>query len=104
MRAADLLNRKFAAPRPNHTRVTDLPNVPAWSGFVDVASVRFTETVARVGIADVEDVTFDWVPLHNNERLYSFLGDLPPEEHEANYSAGEIGRRQRNGGMKPQTV
>jgi putative transposase len=43
------------------------------------------------GLADVEEVTFDWVTWYNNERLHSFLGDLPPEEFEANYCAGKTG-------------
>ena len=43
------------------------------------------------GLADVEEVTFDWVAWYNNERLHSFLGDLPPEEFEANYYAGKTG-------------
>lgn len=43
------------------------------------------------GLADVEEVTFDWVAWYNNERLHSFIGDLPPEEFEANYYAGKTG-------------
>lgn len=48
-------------------------------------------TGALKGLADVEEVTFDWVNWYNNERLHSFLGDVPPEEFEANYYAGKTG-------------
>ena len=49
----------------------------------------------RVGrlrtVADAEEITFDWVGWHNDERLRSHSGNIPPEEHERNYYA------QRNG-------
>ncbi len=48
-------------------------------------------TGALRGLADVEEVTFDWVNWYNNERLHSFLGDVPPEEFETNYYAGKTG-------------
>ena len=45
----------------------------------------------RVGplktIADVEEITFEWVSWYNNERLHGFLGYIPPEEYERNYCA-----------------
>lgn len=183
-RAADLLNRDFSSPRPNHAWVTDFTYVPTWSGFVYVAfaidlysraivgwdastikdtafvesclrmalwrrdhtnrpvlpglihhsdagsqytSIRFTDTVAMEGLvasigsvgdaydnaaaetvmglykneavqkgspfwsgplktlADVEELTFDWVDWYNNDRLHSALGNIPPEEYEAAY-------------------
>ena len=43
------------------------------------------------GPPDVEEVTFDWVSWYNNERLHSFLGNIPPEEYERNYYAQNIG-------------
>jgi putative transposase len=43
------------------------------------------------GLPDVEEVTFDWVSWYNNERLHSFLGNIPPEEYERNYYAQNIG-------------
>lgn len=49
----------------------------------------------RVGplttIANAEEITFDWVTWYNNDRLHSYLGNIPPEESERNYYA------QRNG-------
>lgn len=42
-------------------------------------------------IADVEEVTFDWVTWYNNERLHGYLGNLPPEEYERNYYDRDIG-------------
>ena len=42
-------------------------------------------------IADVEEITFDWVNWYNNERLHGYLGNIPPEEYEQNYYAGLIG-------------
>ncbi|MGM7679392.1 integrase core domain-containing protein [Microbacterium sp. A94] len=36
-------------------------------------------------LADVEELTFDWVDWYNNERLHSALGNIPPEEFEAAY-------------------
>jgi transposase InsO family protein len=38
-------------------------------------------------LEDVEEVTLPWVQLHNAERLHSYLGNIPPEEFEANYYA-----------------
>lgn len=49
----------------------------------------------RVGplrtIDDVEQLTLDWVHWYNNERLHSYLGDIPPAEYEANYYDQTIG-------------
>jgi putative transposase len=41
-------------------------------------------------IADVEETTFDWVTWYNNNRLHSYLGNIPPEEYERNYYARNI--------------
>ncbi len=38
-RAADLLNRDFTAPRPDHTWVMDFTYVRCWAGFVYVAFI-----------------------------------------------------------------
>lgn len=38
-------------------------------------------------LADVEELTFDWLDWYNNRRLHSTLGYLPPAEYEANYYA-----------------
>jgi transposase InsO family protein len=35
-------------------------------------------------IADVEEITLDWVDRYNNDRLHSLLGNVPPEEYERN--------------------
>ena len=34
------------------------------------------------GLPEVEESVFDWVSWYNNERLHSFLGNVPPEEYE----------------------
>lgn len=39
VRPADLVDRKFTAPRPNQLWVADITYVPTWSGFVYVAFV-----------------------------------------------------------------
>jgi putative transposase len=38
-------------------------------------------------IDDLELATLSWVHWHNNERLHSYLGDVPPVEFEAIYDA-----------------
>ena len=49
----------------------------------------------RVGplktIADVEEITFEWVTWYNNERLHGYLGNIPPEEYERTYYAQRHG-------------
>jgi len=42
-------------------------------------------------LADVEELTFDWVDWYNNRRLHSSLGNMPPEEYERNYYAETTG-------------
>ncbi len=42
-------------------------------------------------VAGVEEITFDWVNWFNNDRLHSYFGNIPPEEHEQNYYARLIG-------------
>ncbi|MFB7630584.1 integrase core domain-containing protein [Streptomyces sp. NPDC056149] len=32
---------------------------------------------------DVEIATLTWVDWHNNQRVHSSIGDVPPAEHEA---------------------
>ncbi|MPM48138.1 hypothetical protein SDC9_94861 [bioreactor metagenome] len=39
IRAGDLLNRDFTAPRPDHTGVTDFTYVRTWAGWVYVAFI-----------------------------------------------------------------
>jgi transposase InsO family protein len=43
------------------------------------------------GLADVEELTFEWLDWYNNRRLHSALGDVPPNEFETNYYAEPIG-------------
>ena len=38
-------------------------------------------------IDDLELATLNWFHWHNNERLHSYLADLPPAEFEAVYDA-----------------
>ena len=37
--------------------------------------------------ADVELATLGWVHWHNNRRLHTYLGEIPPTEFEAAYAA-----------------
>jgi len=53
------------------------------------------------GLPDVEEITFDWVNWYNNERLHSFLGNIPPEEYERNYYAQNIGAPTGDAANKP---
>jgi putative transposase len=55
-----------------------------------------TEVIRRLGpwhsvktVEDVELATLGWVYWHNNSRLHSYLGDLPPAEYEATYYAAQ---------------
>ncbi len=59
-RAADLLNRDFSAPHPNHSWVTDFTYVAAWSGFVYVAFAIDLYSRAIVGwqVSTVKDTAF----------------------------------------------
>jgi putative transposase len=43
------------------------------------------------GLPEVEEIVFDWVSWYNNDRLHSFLGNIPPEEYERNYHADRTG-------------
>jgi putative transposase len=38
-------------------------------------------------VDDVELATLAWVHWFNNQRLHSYLGDMPPSEFEAAYAA-----------------
>ena len=42
-------------------------------------------------IDDLELATLSWVHWHNNERLHSYLDDVPPAEFEAAYAAETSG-------------
>ena len=43
------------------------------------------------GLPEVEEILVDWVSWYNNERLRSYLGNVPPEEYEARYDADITG-------------
>lgn len=60
IRAKDLLNRMFTAPRPNHAWVTDFTYVPAWCGFVYVALAIDLYSRAIVGwsVSTIKDTRF----------------------------------------------
>lgn len=42
-------------------------------------------------IADVEEITFDWVGWYNIGRLHGNLGSIPSEEYEQHYYDRNIG-------------
>ena len=52
-------------------------------------------------LADVEEITFDWVTWYNNERLHSYLGNVTPEEYEASYYADLTGPSADDAANKP---
>lgn len=60
VRAGDLLDRCFSAPRPNNAWVTDFTYVATWSGFVYVAFAIDLYSRAIVGwsASTVKDVAF----------------------------------------------
>jgi putative transposase len=43
------------------------------------------------GVADVEEIVFNWVSWYSRGCLHRFFGNIPPEEHERNYYAQNIG-------------
>lgn len=60
VRAADLLKRRFNAPRPNHAWVTDFTYVAAWCGFVYVAFAidLFSRAIVGWSVSTRKDVPF----------------------------------------------
>ena len=52
-------------------------------------------------LPQVEEIVFDWVSWYNNERLHSFLGNVPPEEYERDYYARTIGPSNGEAANKP---
>jgi transposase InsO family protein len=60
VRAGDLLNRIFTAPRPNHAWVTDFTYVRTWCGFVYVAFVidLFSRAIVGWSASTTKDVAF----------------------------------------------
>ncbi len=38
-------------------------------------------------LPEAEEIVFDWVSWCNDNRLLSYLGNIPPEEYERNYYA-----------------
>ena len=60
LRAGDLLNRQFTAPRPNHTWVTDFTYVATWAGFVYVAFAidLFSRAIVGWQASTVKDTAF----------------------------------------------
>jgi len=60
VRAPDLLNRCFGAPRPNHAWVTDFTYVATWSGFAYVAFVidLYSRVIVGWSASTCKDVTF----------------------------------------------
>lgn len=53
------------------------------------------------GLPEVEEIVFDWVSWYNNDRLHSFLGNIPPEEYERAYYARTIGPSKGDAANKP---
>lgn len=53
------------------------------------------------GLPEVEGIVFDWVSWYKNERLHSFLGNVPPEEFERDYYARTISPSTGEAANKP---
>jgi putative transposase len=53
------------------------------------------------GLLEVENIVFDWVSWYNNDRLHSFLGNIPPEAYERAYYARTIGPSKGDAANKP---
>jgi len=60
VRAGDLLNRVFTAPRPNHAWVTDFTYVRTWCGFAYVAFAidLFSRAIVGWSASTTKDVAF----------------------------------------------
>ncbi len=65
VRAGDLLNRDFTAPRPDHTWVMDFTYVRTWAGFVYVAFILdvFSQRIVAWHIQTTKHVELVMIPL-----------------------------------------
>lgn len=65
IRAGDLLNRDFTAPRPDHTWVTDFTYVRAWTGWVYVAFIVdvYSQRIVAWHAATTKHVDLVMIPL-----------------------------------------
>lgn len=65
IRAGDLLNRDFTAPRPDHTWVTDFTYVRTWSGWVYVAFILdvFSQRIVAWHAQTTKHVDLVMIPL-----------------------------------------
>ncbi|MEA9985981.1 integrase core domain-containing protein [Subtercola sp. RTI3] len=57
-------------------------------------------TGALKNLADVQEITFDWVNWYNNDRLHSYLDYQSPEHYEQKYYASNIGAPTGNAANK----
>ncbi|WP_157103300.1 IS3 family transposase [Neomicrococcus aestuarii] len=65
IRAGDLLNRDFTAPRPDHTWVTDFTYVRTWTGWVYVAFILdvFSQRIVAWLVQTTKHVDLVMIPL-----------------------------------------
>lgn len=65
VRAGDLLNRDFTAPRPDHTWVMDFTCVRTWAGFVYVAFILdvYSQRLVAWHIQTTKHVELVMIPL-----------------------------------------
>jgi transposase InsO family protein len=65
IRAGDLLNRDFTAPRPDHTWVTDFTYVRTWAGWVYVAFILdvFSQRIVAWHAQTTKHVDLVMIPL-----------------------------------------
>ena len=76
------------------TRRTESGRTPAPGALAEAVNALYkTELIRGPGqgpwrtVEDVELATLGWVHWHNNDRLHSYLHDVPPVEFEAAYAA-----------------
>jgi len=96
-RPDDLVQRQFAASRPNQLWVADITYVSTWRGVVYTAFVIDVFSRMIVGwrvwnslktdlvLDALEYATLSWVDWFNNKRLLEPIGDIPPAEFEQAY-------------------
>ncbi len=86
-RPADLVDRDFSATAPNRLWVADLTYVSTWPE--SVIGLYKTELIRKLGpwrsFEQLELATARWVEWHNQRRLHSSIGDVPPAEFESTY-------------------
>lgn len=91
LRASDMLNRHFTAPRPNHTWVTDFTYAATWAGCVYVAFAidLFSRAIVGWQASTVKGTSFRTGPLKGLPEFEAFsLQPGSPVPHPAQRISG----------------